>query len=56
MSTPTVSPSAAADRDPNQEDREHLKQVALEAPDRAREVLPPSSSTPRSARGDGEPT
>lgn len=41
MSTPTDSPSAAADRDPVQEARNHLEQ-ALAALDRLREVLPPA--------------
>ena len=52
MSTPTDSPSAAADRDPVQEARDHLEQ-ALAALDRLGEVLPPPSSTPPSdAAGD----
>lgn len=55
MSTPTDSPSAAADRDPVQEARNHLEQ-ALAALDRLREVLLPSSSTPPSDTGGGEPT
>lgn len=54
MSTPTDSPSAAADRDPVQEARDHLEQ-ALAAVDRLREVLPPSSNTPASDAGGGEP-
>lgn len=54
MSTPTDSPSAAADRDPVQEVRAHLEQ-ALAALDRLREVLPPPSSTPPPATGGGEP-
>lgn len=54
MSTPTDSPSAAADRDPVQEARDHLEQ-ALAALDRLREVLPPWSSTPPSDTGGGEP-
>ena len=54
MSTPTDSPSAEADRDPVQEARNHLEQ-ALAALDRLREVLPPSSSTPPSDTGGGEP-
>ncbi|MBB3043951.1 hypothetical protein [Nocardioides soli] len=45
MSTPTDSPSAAADRDPVQEARDCLEQ-ALAALDRLREVLPASSSMP----------
>ncbi|GAA4125355.1 hypothetical protein GCM10022215_33800 [Nocardioides fonticola] len=54
MSTPTESPSAAADRDPVQEARNHLEQ-ALAALDRLREVLPPAGSTsPARARG-GDP-
>lgn len=53
MSTPTDSPSAAADCDPVQEVREHLEQ-ALVALDRLREVLPPSSSTPPPDRRGGE--
>ena len=53
MSTPTDSPSAAADCDPVQEAREHLEQ-ALAALDRLREVLPPSSSTPPQDAGGGE--
>lgn len=55
MSTPTDSPSAAADRDPVQEAREHLEQ-ALAALDRLREILPPASSLPPSATGGGEPS
>lgn len=39
MSTPTDSPSAAADCDPVQEAREHLEQ-ALAALDRLHDVLP----------------
>jgi hypothetical protein len=54
VSTPTDSPSTAADRDPVQEARNHLEQ-ALAALDRLREVLPPSSSTPPSDTGGGEP-
>jgi hypothetical protein len=54
VSTPTDPPSAAADRDPVQEARDHLEQ-ALAALDRLREVLPPSSSTPPSDTGGGEP-
>ncbi|WP_224277232.1 hypothetical protein [Nocardioides lacusdianchii] len=54
MSTPADSPSAAADRDPVQEARDHLEQ-ALAALDRLREVLPPPSSTPPSDTGGGEP-
>ena len=54
MSTPTDSPSAAADRDPVQEARAHLEQ-AMAALDRLREVLPPPSSTPLPATGGGEP-
>ena len=54
MSTPTDSPSAAADRDPVQEARDHLEQ-ALAALDRLREVLPTSSSTPPPDTGGGEP-
>jgi len=54
VSTPTDSPSAAADRDPVQEARDHLEQ-ALAALDRLREVLPPSSSTPPSDTGGVEP-
>ncbi len=49
MSTPTDSPFGATDRDPVQEVREHLEQ-ALVALDQLREVLPPSSSTPRPTR------
>ncbi|MEI2714633.1 MAG: hypothetical protein V9G04_15390 [Nocardioides sp.] len=45
MSTPTDSPSAAADRDPVQEARAHLEQ-ALAALDRLREVLPASEQHP----------
>jgi hypothetical protein len=54
VSTPTDSPSAAADRDPVQEARNHLQQ-ALAALDRLREVMPPPSSTPPSDTGGGEP-
>jgi hypothetical protein len=54
VTTPTDSPSAAAARDPVQEARDHLEQ-ALAALDRLREVLPPSSSTPPSDTGGGEP-
>ncbi len=54
MSTPADSLSAAADRDPVQEARDHLEQ-ALAALDRLREVLPPTSSTPPSDTGGGEP-
>ena len=54
MSTPTDSPSAAADHDPVQEARDHLER-ALAALDRLREVLPPSSITPPSDTGGGEP-
>jgi hypothetical protein len=54
VSTPTDSPSAAADRDPVQEARDHLEQ-ALAALDRLRDVLPPTSSTPPSDTGGGEP-
>lgn len=54
MSTPTDSPSAAADRDPVQEARAHVEQ-ALAALGRLREVLPPPSSTPPPATGGGEP-
>lgn len=54
MSTPTDSPSPPADRDPVQEARDHLEQ-ALAALDRLRELLPPSSSTPPSDTGGGEP-
>lgn len=50
MSTPTDSPSDAADPDPVQEVRDHLEQ-ALAALDRLREVLPPPSSTPPAHRG-----
>ncbi|HEY0951908.1 hypothetical protein [Nocardioides sp.] len=53
MSTPTDSPSAAADRDPVQEARNHLEQ-ALAALDRLRDVLPLSSSTPPQDTGGGE--
>jgi hypothetical protein len=53
VSTPTDSPSAAADRDPVQEARDHLEQ-ALSALDRLREVLPPPSSTPQPDTGAGE--
>lgn len=45
MSTPTDSPSAAADRNPVQDVRAHLEQ-ALAALDRLREVLPPSHRSP----------
>jgi hypothetical protein len=54
VTTPTDSPSAAADRDPVQEARDHLEQ-ALAALDRLRDVLPPTSSTPPSDTGGGEP-
>ncbi|HET7736376.1 MAG TPA: hypothetical protein VFK52_10400 [Nocardioidaceae bacterium] len=54
MSTPTDSPTAAADRDPVQEARAHLEQ-AMAALDRLREVLPPPPSTPPSDTGGGEP-
>ena len=58
MSTPTESPStespsAAADRDPVQEARDHLEQ-ALAALDRLRDVLPAASSTPPPDTGGGE--
>lgn len=53
MSTPTDSPSAAADRDPVQEARDYLEQ-ALAALDRLREVLPAASSMPPSSTGGGE--
>ena len=52
MSTPTDSPPAA-DRDPVQDVRAHLKQ-ALAALDRLREVLPPPTAPPPETRG-GEP-
>ncbi|NYI44967.1 hypothetical protein BJ993_002047 [Nocardioides aromaticivorans] len=54
MSTPTESPSAAADRDPVQEARDHLEQ-ALAALDRLREVLPPAGSTPPPDTRGGDP-
>ena len=59
MSTPTESPStespsAAADRDPVQEARDHLEQ-ALAALDRLREVLPPAGSTPPPEARGGDP-
>lgn len=53
MSTPTDSPSAAAETDPVQEARIHLEQ-ALAALDRLREVLPPPSTTPPPDVGGGE--
>jgi hypothetical protein len=47
VSTPTDSPSAAADRDSVREARLYLEQ-ALAALHRLREVLPPPGSTPPS--------
>jgi hypothetical protein len=53
VSTPSDSPSAAADRDPVQEVRAQLEQ-AVAALDLLREVLPPPTS-PQSETGGGEP-
>ncbi len=50
MSTPTDSPSAAADRDPVRDVRAHLEQ-ALAALDRLREVLPPPTAPPPETGG-----
>jgi hypothetical protein len=50
VSTPTDSPSAAADRDPVQEARAHLEQ-ALAALDRLGEVLPPPTAPPPDTGG-----